>query len=287
MASGKIKNFFKKNSFLVVFIIALVIAISNYLIYPVFISKDLKLIDVPVAKETIKEGSLITDEDITFVQISEELLPSGIVISKDYLIGKYIMQNNAVPKNGFFYLEVLTDKEEILGGIFKELNDGEFSYTQEISSLYDQNENLKVGQLVDIFFDCEYQKIDRDNPNNTEENAVVYGLLKENARIVGLVDNGDTRYVTYALKEDDLGYFTIAEHMAKNYKGKIIPLVSSESGNQMIKSNLYDVDSLRAWLKDKGNLMTIPEELRGINSIDEISTGLIEESEINGGGSIN
>lgn len=261
---GKVKVFLKKHSFITVFIVALVIAAANYIVYPLFISHDLNLVSVPIAKEAILEGTQITEDMLSTVQIAPELLPPGIALNKDDITGLYVAEGWAIPKNGFLYVETLATEETAMGAAYKELLDGEFAYTMEVAAVYDQNFSLKKGQLVDIYFGCEYEKENEENPELSELNAVMFGLLKENARIISVVDGGEVRYVTYALSEEDISYFEIAKHMAKNYRGEIYPLVYFGSSRALEEKNtyMYDVDTLRIWLKDKAQVFEYPELIK-------------------------
>lgn len=264
MSKGKVKGFLKRHSFIVVFIVALIIAAANYMVYPLFISHDLNLVSVPIAKDTILEGSQITEEMLSSVSIAVELLPSGIAIQKDDIIGLFVASNATVPKNGFFYVESLSNEETAMGHAYKKLSEGEFAYTMEVAAVYDQNSILKEGQLVDIYFNCEYEKTDAENPENSVPNAVIFGLLKENARIISVVDSGEARFVTYALSEEDISCFEIARHMAKSYKGEIYPLVYYGSNASLEKTNtfMYDEEGLRVWLKDKAQIFEYPESIK-------------------------
>lgn len=264
MSKGKVKGFLRRHSFIVVFIVALIIAVANYIVYPLFISHDLNLVSIPIAKETITEGSQITEDMLSSVSIAVELLPPGIALQKDEIVGLFVANNATVPRNGFFYVESLSNEEAAMGSAYKELLDGEFAYTMEVPAVYDQNSSLKPGQLVDIYFNCEYEKTDSEQPENSIPNAVLFGLLKENARIISVVDNGETRFVTYALTEEDIFYFEVAEHMAKNYKGEIYPLVyfGTNGSLERVSTYMYDEDSLRVWLKDKAILFEYPESIK-------------------------
>lgn len=47
---SKLKEFLRRHSYILLIVVALLIAGTNYLIYPVFIKKNLDLIEVPVER---------------------------------------------------------------------------------------------------------------------------------------------------------------------------------------------------------------------------------------------
>lgn len=254
---GTIRDYLKRHSFIVVFLVALIIAVTNYLVYPLFISRDLKLVEIPIANESLAEGTLITEEMLSSVSIAADLLPGGIYLDKTSVIGTYVKLDTTIPKNGFFYAESLTEEAEVMGNAYSKLNEGEYAYTISVPAKYDQNEALKDGQYVNFYFHCEYELED-------EPHAVIYGMLSENTRIIGITDLEDSRHVTLALSEEDLSYFTIAEHFAQNYKGGIYPSVYYGSSGEpdYIKTNYYDITNMRFWLKERAVVYEYPESIK-------------------------
>ena len=83
----KIKNILKKYKAIIIVIIALIVALANYLLYPIFIKKDMQLIEVPVVSVTITPGTKITEEMLSTQLTNKDMIPENVVLSKDEVIG--------------------------------------------------------------------------------------------------------------------------------------------------------------------------------------------------------
>lgn len=244
----QIKNFLSKHAFLVVFIIAILIAFTNFLIYPIFISGQMKLATIPVAKGTLEEGTLITSEMMEEKTVSMDQVPEGILTQKELVVGNFVRENGRIPAGGYFFTELLSSEEATFGSSFKELREGEWAYTMVVPGRWDQNSNLNPGELIDIYF-YTTEKVQREDEKGilfTKESPV-FGMLAENKRIIGISDTGDNRFVTIAMEEEEISYFTLAEKL-----GEIYPLVYyGSSGLTEGKAECYDSSLLRAWLKEQ------------------------------------
>lgn len=244
---SEIRNYLRKHSFVVVFLIAAVIALANFFVYPVFISKGLNLVSVPIAKEGIPEGTLLTQELVTTVEISDDLLPRGVIREKESVLGSYVAEGTHIPAEGFFYPEFLSDEKTSIGRIYTMLKEGEWAYTLLVPARYDQEGCLRPGQLVNLYFSGTWRKPYDDN-ENLEYDSQIFGLLGENLRILSVTENGENgRYVTLAVSEEEVPYLTVAENI-----GKVYPLVYY--GSLMEKENapeseIFGKEELRSWIE--------------------------------------
>jgi len=281
---GTVRNFLKRHSFIVVFVVALLIALTNYMVYPIFISKDLDLSEIPIAKDTIAEGTLITEEMLSSVSISAELLPPGIYLSKDAIIGMYVGADTSIPKGGFFYDEQLSIEEDAMGSIHSKLVEGEFAYAIPLEERYFQDDSLKEGQYVDFFF-YTYEDIEEDS--GTTFDAPVFGMLAKGVRVLSISGGEGETYVTVALSEENLSYFQIAEQWNVKNGGSIYPLLNfSSDGLSEDESLYYNEDALHAWLKAHSNVFENSEEIKAAKYIERygVSTSEIEAEIITDGG---
>ena len=268
---NKVKNFMKRHAFIVVFLIAAVIAVANYLVYPLFISKDLELMEIPIAKQTIYEGTEITEDMITTVSISKELLPSGIYLYSEYIVGRYVEQNTTIPTNGFFYAESLTDHESALGGTHKELEEGQYAYTLEVDDRFFQT-SFKVGQRVNIYFYCWNSIETGEGDETTSSLGTIEGLLLENRKVISLSgDDTTTHYITIAVTEEEMAYLNSAVEIATHYQGKVVPIIYYGSdGTNATETMFHDIDELKLYIKEMSNMheLTDEEKTKKILGID-------------------
>lgn len=247
------KDFLKKHVALVVIILAVLIAATNYLVYPLFIKRQLNIIEVPVATTTLSETTKIDESMITYVEMVDDYLPSGVALTKEYLIGKYVKEDCTIAENGFFYAEYLSDTETALGKIYRELNEGEVAYNLAVSAKYMENNAIIEGQYIAVYVHI---------PHETEAGKeYIFGQIADNVRVLAISE--DKTVVTLALQEDDVAYFNLAALMGNNSNGEdttiFLPTVNSGSDtNEYSFNSAYDINSLRGYIADNNNILNLP-----------------------------
>lgn len=261
------KKFLKRHSWIVLIIIAIVIAGTNYLVYPVFIKKELNLVEIPVAKTTINETTQISEDMLTTLSVAKEYLPTNIITDKNEIIGKYSNRDVTIAPNGFIYTDYLTDDATLFGETFSMLNDSEWAYTMPLSGKYNQNGEIKANEYVSMFFVQEYV----DDNDHTRLRA---GQLAENVRVISITEpTTDSQYLTLAIPEADIAYYALAERI-----GEIFPLVNfASNGTTPYFSEVYSIDATRQIIAEQNDIFNRDysedeEVVENVVVIDETET---------------
>lgn len=256
----KFKNILKKYKAIVIIIVALVVALANYLLYPTFIKKDMQLIEVPIAVQPIGPGTKISEEFLTTKLTNADMIPDNIVYDKQEVINKYVCANYTIPTNGFIYTETITTEKEALGVVYYKLEEGQVAYTIKVEANQYRDGKFKVGQNVDVYFRAEI-------PQKSGKDYLV-GKLDNNVKIINITGDGDV-FLTLSLNEEDLKYYLIAEKV-----GEIIPVIEIK---QVDAQEIYSEDSLRQYLETKATALTLSDQEEVIE-VDEEATGTIDEA---------
>lgn len=257
---GKVRGFLRRHAFIVVFLVAIIVATANFLVYPYFIKNDLELIDIPIAKTTLKQGTKITEDMLDVVSTNKQFLPKGIYLDKSAIVDKYVAENTTIPTNGFIYAEMLSDSETVMGGVFSNLEQGQFAYTIPVAERYCKGDNFREGQYVNVHFYC-WTNI--DTLEDTSKNGVVHGVVAENLKIIDISAsaNANQIFVTFAVNEEEMAYLTTAQQLAVHLAGDIYPIIYSGSdGVSKSETNFYNIDDMRVWLKDNSYIIELSEE---------------------------
>ena len=239
------KKFLKKHISLVVIIVAIIVAGTNYLVYPLFIKKDMQLVEVPVAIAKINEQTRITPELITKVEVVENYLPSSVIKDENQIIGKYVANDSAIATGGFFYNDLLSDEQYVMGNVMYKLYDNEYAYSIQVDSKDVLNSDIKVGHLINIYVSFSYQ-----DENNISH--FVFGQIAENKRVVAI--NEDRTNITLALNEDEIAYFNLAERGLSN--SKLIPALYFDSlGIKGTYTEYYDIIGMKNYMLEKATIL--------------------------------
>lgn len=257
----KIKNFLKKYKAVLIVLVAVLVALSNYLLYPVFIKKDMQLIEVPVVNVTITPGTKITEEMLSTQLTNKDMIPENVVLSKDEVVGNYTTVNYTIPQKGFIYKEALSSERQTFGDIFYGLSNETVAYTVKVDAHQYVDGKFKVGQLIDIYFRCEV-------PQESGKDYVV-GKLQNNVKIISVTSN-DGVYLTLEISQKDLEYYLIAEKI-----GEIIPVLDGEVKGEDIEGRVFATEATRQYLETKATALVAPDEADVI--VEASDTGAIEE----------
>ena len=131
--------------------------------------------EVAIAKYSLKNRTLISEEEIEIVKVPKAYLNEEVLISKEDIIGKYVKINTLVPKGSFFYKGALDEFENVKDKLNSELFKDEVNFDISVNNIKVNQAYLTKGMYVDIYLTI-----------NTDR--VLSDLLINNVRIIGLYD---------------------------------------------------------------------------------------------------
>lgn len=162
--------------------IALILAALGGL--AIYCTACLKTKEVPVAKYTLKNRTLISENEIEMIKVPSVYLNDEVCINKDDVLNKYVKLNTSIPKGSFIYNDAIDSYEQIKDNLNTELFEGEVAFDIDISDIKANQAYLCKGINVDI-----YLTIDKDK--------VLSDLLISNVRIIGLYDHNKQEIKDY------------------------------------------------------------------------------------------
>lgn len=261
----RIKRFLKKYKAIVIVLIAVIVALANYLLYPTFIKKDMQLIEVPITKQEMVPGTKISEDMLDVFLTNKDMIPENVILNKEEVVGNYTAANYSIPQKSFIYKEAITSEKQALGNIYYELSDGQVAYTIKIDTHQYKDKKFKAGQVIDTYFRCEV-------PQKSGKDYVV-GKLQNSVKVISVSD-ADGVYITLAMSQKDLEYYLIAEKI-----GEVIPILDIEADGIESEEKVFSIDSTRQYLETKATVLIIPEN----TSVEEIeineeNTGALKEA---------
>ena len=107
------KLLLNRNTVTILGVLAGVIAL--WFAYSITLDKAVKPTKVPVAVKDIPAGSIITKDDIEYVDINRDVLKkASIITSSSQLINYYVNNNTSVTKGSMFYTSQVVKKDELI-----------------------------------------------------------------------------------------------------------------------------------------------------------------------------
>ena len=136
--------------------------------------------NIPVAREAIQPGTMITDEMIDYVDISPIVFNHGRVARfSNEVVGKYADYNTVIPAGSLFYLDVLISEEQLPDSVFTKVKDGDVVTRFAVTTETTYGNSIFPGNRIDI-----YMKVIVPSTR-----TIMVGKLLENITIIAVKDN--------------------------------------------------------------------------------------------------
>lgn len=76
--------------------------------------KEIKKVNIPVAKTELAEGQIITPEDYDLIPVKEEDVPTGIITDENKILGFCISSGNFITNGDYFQPEKIVKCEDVI-----------------------------------------------------------------------------------------------------------------------------------------------------------------------------
>lgn len=107
------KIFLNKNTVTILAVVAGVIVL--WVVYSITLDKAVKPQRVPVATKDLTAGTIITKDDIEYVEVNSDVLKKASVITNSsQLIGYYVTNNTSIVHGSMFYKSEVVTKDKLI-----------------------------------------------------------------------------------------------------------------------------------------------------------------------------
>lgn len=198
----------RKKQNLILFI-SLVLSVIIFLLTCVlYCNERLQLKEVAIAKYTLNNRTLITEDEIEIVKLPCAYL-SDNVVEKEDVVGKYVSINTTIPRGSLFYNDSIEDYDSIKDKLNTDLLEGEVAFDISASHIKANQAYLNKGMYVDIYLTISKDKVLSDLLIN---NVKIIGLYDANKKEIKDYDNDSLlNSICIAVPKDALPYLNKAE----------------------------------------------------------------------------
>lgn len=155
----------------------LILLVLNFLVVRVAVAKEVNLVSIPTAANSILPRHQITENDVKFIDVPKASVNEEVVLDKEEIIGKYTSLSGTIPEQSFFYQEMLHKPEELQDYPSLLLNKNEVSFSIPTSIVKLSGNTILPQQIVDVLVTMK--------PRNEKP---IVDTLFEGVRVVGIKD---------------------------------------------------------------------------------------------------
>ncbi len=149
-----------------------------YIGYNYRINKEVELVSVPYAIETIQPRTYITKDMIGEMQVPRSFLVGEYYTNKDNIIGKYSNYNTTIAAGSLFYVDLVIDKGELPDSAFQDVPEGStlINYPVNMDSTYANS--MSPGSYINIY----YKSLNDDG-------ELMFGKFISNIKVLDVKDS--------------------------------------------------------------------------------------------------
>ena len=224
-----------------------------YAVYSYQIGTQVNPKSVAVAKVDIQPRTLITEDMIEYIQVPAKGITSGVILNKNFIVGKYTNYNTMIPKGSMFFGSVLVDFEDLPDSAFVDVKDGDIPYQFPVNMETTFGNSIYPGNKVDL-----YMKAIDD-----EEQKLVVGKFLQDIEVLAVKDSNGRHVFENSAESRTPAYiiFGVNEEIhlllrkAKYLSNYSVELILVPHGGTVQSEGTLTVSS--QWLKDFINQKTI------------------------------
>lgn len=179
-----IKRFFTNKNVVTVIGIVLIIVLLYWGYNKAIQTQVTPVSGIPIAKEKILPGTLITEDMIETISVAPIVLDKGnVYIRKSDIVGSnkkmYSNYDTAIPKGSMFYKTSVITEDELPNATLLDLEKGEVLYNLPV------NIRTTYGNIImpDSYIDIYLKAVDEST------NEVIYGLFIPNIKVLAVKDS--------------------------------------------------------------------------------------------------
>lgn len=193
-----------RNAVVILSVLAGVVVL--WIVYNMTLTKAISPVRVPVAKQEITAGTVITSDLFEYVEVSNDFLKNaGVIVSSAKLLNRYVNRGTSIPAGGMFYNNQIVDKENFVKRDIETFKEGYTIYWLAVDNTTTYANSIYPGDKIDLWLNAK---------NSETANLIVYEEFITSIDVIAVKDasgndvfdvnnNGRTpKWIEFAVTEE-------------------------------------------------------------------------------------
>lgn len=184
--------------------------------YSSTLDKAVKPQRVPVAAKDITAGTIITKDDIEYIEINGDALKKAkVVTNSSQLINYYVANNTSITKGAMFYKEQVVSKEELIERDLELIPENYKIYWLQVDINSTYANSIYPGDKIDLWLQTKSPNGDKYVYEQFISNIEVLSVKDSKGQNVFDVSSGRTSSVlAFAVPEKTFVYLSKIEYLS-------------------------------------------------------------------------
>lgn len=233
------KIFLNKNTVTILAVVAGVIVL--WVVYSITLDKAVKPQRVPVATKDLTAGTIITKDDIEYVEVNSDVLKKASVITNSsQLIGYYVTNNTSIVRGSMFYKSEVVTKDKLIERDLETIPKGYRLYWLKVDNTTTYANSIYPGDKIDLWLKTKFEGkyVYEEFITNIE----VLSVKDSKGQNVFDVTSGRTpAWLLFAVKTDMYRYLKLTENISGM---SLVPVPKNNLVNPDVGSTEYSSQEL-------------------------------------------
>lgn len=256
-ATNGLKKFLQnKNTVTVVGVVLAVLVL--YVGYNMRVKSAVNPITVPYAKETIKGGTQITQDQVGTIQVPPSMLKGNVLTKQTQIIDKYARPDSIIPEGSLFYSTAVVEEAQLPASIILKYPKGYVLYNMAVTTQTTYGNSIYPENYIDIYLKA-VNRLPEGATVTADADKIMLGKLVENVKVLAVKDasgqpvfaNLDEQrtpaMIIFAVPQDYYILLKKAEYL-RSYDSTLIPVPTNESTKEEQGKITISSEALRDWI---------------------------------------
>lgn len=151
-----------------------------YVGYDMRVEKATSPVSVPYAKVEISSRTMVEENMVGYTEVPSSLVKksSNMVTNASDILGKYVSYATTIPKNSFFYSEVLMTKAEMPDSSFADIPDGYTIFSLSVDNHSTYGNSIFPDNTIDLYMKA-----------TSADGKLYFGKLIESIKVLDVKDS--------------------------------------------------------------------------------------------------
>ena len=137
----------------IVTIVAIVVCLAVlFFAYRYRVNTAINAVNVPIAQKRLEPREEITKDSFKSVKVARSMLSGNVIISEEYLIGKYVNYNTYIPKGSMFYDSAVVTWDKMPDSAWADIKEGYTVISLSVNASTTYGNSIFPGDKIDLYY---------------------------------------------------------------------------------------------------------------------------------------
>ena len=137
----------------IVTLVSIVVCLAIlFFAYRYRVNTAINAIDVPLATKRLEPREEITKDSFRSIKVAQSMITSNVIISEEYLIGKYVNYNTYIPEGSLFYSSAVVTWDHMPDSAWADIKEGYTVFSLSVDAGTTYGNSIFPGDKIDLYY---------------------------------------------------------------------------------------------------------------------------------------